>query len=541
MTMTETRPEEVAAAAPAPPPAPEVLAQPAGLAGWLTTTDHKRIGLLYVVTGLLFLVGMLVLTGIVGIEQADPATGTVVAPVGGVGQVASLAVIGLVLAAAAPIWLGLATYLVPLQVGAHSLAYPRAAAAGYWGYLISASLLLASYGMNGGPGGGDPDGVELFLVALGLLVVSLLLGSICVATTALTMRVAGMDLRQVPFQTWSALVGAVMLLVTLPVLAAELVLLYLDHHYGQVFLGGADGILGYLGWVFLQPQVLLFALPAIGVVADVVPVFAGQRQKNPGVILVAIGALGVLGFGAYLQTGLVPDVRTQPLAIAMTVAAVVPVLVLLALWARTLAAGVASVRLTPTLLFALTTAAFLLVAVVCGAITVVDPFDLRGTTWDTAVLYAFVVGVGVTGAFTALHFWVPKMFGKKLSVAAAGAQWFAVLLGGLLLVVPSLITGGLGQPAGAVDYQRESASTFLNSLTVAGVVLLLVALAVLLIDLFRTVADPASPAAGADPWSGHTLEWATSSPPPLDDFDGPLPAITSDRPVLDAREAEAAR
>lgn len=537
MTMTETRPEETSAGMPAPPP--DVLAPTPGLAGWLSTTDHKRIGHLYVITALLSLVGVLVLVGVVNIERTASGAGTVVVSSAAIAQLSSLASLGVVFLAVVPLWLGLATYLVPLQVGAHSIAFPRAAAAGYWGYLLGAGLLLGSYAIDGGPAGARAEGVELFLIAMGVLVTSLLLSGICIGATVLTLRAPGMGIGQVPSFTWSALVGVVMLLVTLPVLLANLVLLYLDHRYGQVFLGGATGVFRYVEWVFLQPQVLVFALPALGFVADAVPVAAGRRQIERGLVLAAIGAFGVLGFGAFLQTGLMPGVRGEPLAIGMAVLAVIPVLVLLGLWSRTLAASASQVGITPPLLVALTTMALALLAVAAGAVTVIDPLELRGTTWDTGVFNAFVLGIGLLGAFGALLFWGPKMWGRRLSGGASVLVWLAASLGVLLLVVPDLVNGLLDQPAGAWEYDASSVA-FLNGLTVAGAALLVVAVAVLLIDVFRVAADPSAPRAGSDPWGGFTLEWSTASPPPIDNFTGPLPEIRSDCPLLDAREREEA-
>lgn len=541
MTITESRPEEAPPAEPVAgadeAEAPAVLPASSGLAGWLTTTDHKRVGQLYVVTALLALVGVLVVAAIVNVERADSGAGTVFVDAGAIVQLSSLATLGLVFLAVVPLWLGLAIHLVPLQVGAHSIAFPRAAAASYWGYLLGGALLVASYAMNGGPSGGRAEGVDLFFLSLGVLVASLLLAAVCVGATVLTLRAPGMGVRDVPYQTWASLVGVVMLLLTLPVLLASLVLLYLDHRYGQVFLGGAEGVSRYLEWLFLQPQVLVFAVPALGFIGEVVPVFGGRRQRERAAIFLAVGVFGALGFGAFLQTGFATGVREEALAIVMTVAAVLPVLALLALWGRTLGTSSDTLRITPTLVYGLTVMMFALLAVVAGAITVIDPLDLRGTTWDTGVFNAFLVGIAVTGAFGALSYWAPKMWGRLLSSGAVLFSWLAVALGVLLLVVPDLVNGLLDQPAGAWDYEADSIP-FLNALTVAGAALVVLAIAVVLADLVRSAVDRSGPTAGDDPWRGFTLEWATSSPPPLGNFDGPLPPVTSETPVLDARDAE---
>ena len=209
--------------------------------GWLTTADHKRVGRLYIVSAIvMLLVGVLIDV----IVRVDLTSGTdfVVLDGDSFGQLFALSRETLVLLFLIPIFLGFSMYLVPLQIGAGNLAFPRAAAASYWVWLVSAGVLFGAYIGNGGPYGGNSDLVDLHMLAVGGLVVGLLIGAVVIGATAMTMRSPGLYMDTTPPFSWSALVTASMLVVSLPVLLGQLVILYIDHRYGRVFLGGNFGI-----------------------------------------------------------------------------------------------------------------------------------------------------------------------------------------------------------------------------------------------------------------------------------------------------------
>ena len=197
MTITDNPPEVQESAEPAatttvaPERRPAPL--PGGLAGWVMTVDHKRVGRLYIAVSLVVVGAALVIGGLLALERVDVTPGQIIHS-DAVGQMLSLYRYGLVFAGVLPLLLGLAIAIVPLQVGAYRIAFPRAAAASFWGWLLGSGLMILAYGLNGGPGGGDSEAVDLFLVSLGMVVVSLLLGALCVVTTCLTMRTAGMTL-----------------------------------------------------------------------------------------------------------------------------------------------------------------------------------------------------------------------------------------------------------------------------------------------------------------------------------------------------------
>ncbi len=229
MTITETRPDEVAApSAPASPAAPSA---PAKVAGWLVSADHTRVGRLYVGVSLVAAVAVLVVGTLVMAERID--TGGTYLPSDSIAQLTSFTWIGLAFLVVVPLLLGIAIAVVPLQLGAAGIAYPRAAALSFWGWVLSGGVMVGAYLANGGPGGGEAQAVDLFLISLILVLASLAVGAACVAGSVITQRPAGMGLLETPPFSFASLVSAGALLLTLPVLAGTLVLLYVDHRYGR--------------------------------------------------------------------------------------------------------------------------------------------------------------------------------------------------------------------------------------------------------------------------------------------------------------------
>ncbi|MCA9257770.1 MAG: cbb3-type cytochrome c oxidase subunit I, partial [Planctomycetales bacterium] len=270
------------------------------LTGWITTADHKRIGRLLIGSSLLFGAATFVLTALLGLERMDQ-NGSVL-DAGSVGQLFALERVALPFMAAVPLLLGLAVAVVPLQLGARGLAFGRAAAFGFWTWLLGSALVVASFIGNGGPGGGDSKMVDLFLVSLGITLVGLLVIAGSVATTVLTSRAPGMTLQRVPGLAWASLVGSVALLVTVPVLIGDLVLLGVDHKYVRTPGFGANlDLLGWMSWGLSQPATIAYSLIALGVVADVVTTASHRRSALRPVFLVGVAVAATAVLGAVTQ------------------------------------------------------------------------------------------------------------------------------------------------------------------------------------------------------------------------------------------------
>ncbi|MGE3621319.1 MAG: cbb3-type cytochrome c oxidase subunit I [Acidimicrobiia bacterium] len=537
MTVTESAPADAASSAPAPSPA-----RPTGLAGIFGSDDHKVAGRVWIVVALVGALAAGIAELIVSIERVD-TSGIDVLDADWIARVFTFGEVGGVLLFLLPLTIGIATYVVPLQIGAPGIAFPRLSTAAVWAHVVGAGVLVGGYLTDGGPYGPDLDGVELYLVGLGVVVVAQVLAWICIGTTVVTLRAPGVRLTRVPLFSWSALVASAVWLLTLPVVGTLVLVAFLSVRFDQDLLAG--GPYGAVSWLFAQPAVYALAIPVLGLLGEVVPVFAGTRPRQHRVALGLVGAFGALSLGAWALPGL--TVEADPFAyevpwVAVSFAVILPVLGLLGLSADTLRRG--KPRLSSPLLFAVAAVLALLLAVVAGAVQAVEPIEtlvdgegtaLFGTTWTTGILH-LVGAAALLALLGAATYWAPKIIGRTLAEGAARLVALVLLAGALVLAVPELVAGLLGQPAGLGEVpDNVDTVEALAAVSVAGVALLLVGLVVWILLVVKALVGRDLP--GDDPWGGHTLEWATSSPPPPGNF-ASLPVVTSEAPLYDARHRE---
>lgn len=521
MTVTETPPTSDA------PPTTEIPApQPTGIAGLLGSGDHKAIGRLYVAFALLFGVAALAATGLARLENLSdggPLSEAVVF------QVFTASQIGLVFAFLAPLFVGLAFYLVPLQIGSATIAFPRAAALSFWGWLAGVATLIIAYGLDGGIGGTNARAVDLGLLALLMVLASLLLAAVCIATTVITLRAEGMSVDRVPMFSWSMLAASGVWLLTWPVLVGNLVLIRVDVDNAGLLFGAPGDQWAQLMWAFLLPQIYALAIPVLGVLGDAVPTLAGRRQASRGVLLVAIGAFAALSLGAWAQPAQIGDIWSEPLFIGVAFAILLPLLACLGGWGTTLRGGT---KLASPLLFGIGGLLLLLLAGIAGALFSVEPLQLQEVVLPFAAVpiaalgqAELVVAATAAGALAAISFWGPKLTGGRLAEAPGALGALVVLAGGAAWGVPSVVLGFQARFTGLADAT--------DALTVLSVVGLVLVLAGVVIGAFGLLASRRGPEAGADPWGrGQTLEWACPSPPPRANV-GRLETVRSAEPLLD--------
>jgi heme/copper-type cytochrome/quinol oxidase subunit 1 len=537
VTVTEA-PRDVVEA----PAGPVPSTPPTGLAAVVGSGDPRTVGKLFVGTSLLFLLMAGVVAVLVGFERID-LSGFEVLDSDVVRQVFTLQSIAAVFLGILPLLIGLATAVVPLQVGASTVAFPRASAAAYWTFLASGGVVLAAYALDGGPFGNDGEAVALFVAAFIALLVALAVATVSVVTTVLTLRAPGMSLRRAPLFSWSMVVGGTVWLLTLPVLAAVMLLVYVDLRYGQQFLGGFDGVYDRIAWSFWQPTLYVFAVPALGIIADVVPVFARRRHHRHSTAMALIGLFGALAFGGWAQIGFSVDGQSDPtdwlydgVWIAVGFLAVVAVVGLLGLWAATLGRG--QVRLGTPLILALFAGLLIGGGVAAGAVTVIEEANVLTTTWASGQEILMVLGTLVAAA-AGLAFWAPKIYGKLLPDGL-------VRLGATLLTIGAGVAAVAYGIAGLYDQPRSIAASLdgvseidtVETLNLVAAVGLVVAVAGALGVVGALLAPKRGRAVADDPWEGNTLEWATTSPPPVGNF-ATLPEVTSEAPLYDARYAAA--
>lgn len=526
MAMTETRP--AAAAGSGAHAADAALPAPAGgLAGILGSGDHRVLGRLWIGTAVVFLVGTGVLGTLLSVERLDTARYDVFSS-SVFQQVFSIHAVGSIFLFALPLLVGVALVVVPAQIGARSVAFPRAAALSYWGFLVGAALLLTSYLIDGGPGGANQRGVDLFIAALGLVALSIVVASISLGTTVLALRAPGMSLDRVPAFTWSILVAAGIWITSLGFLVGELVLLYLDSRYRVGAFSPQAGLDRWLYWTVTQPQIYAIAIPVLGFAVDAVATLAGHRTKRHGVVLGAIGLFGGLSFGAWTFTA--PQhaqTYRQVLFIAVSFGALLPVLVILGGVGEAIARG--RLRLASPALFGIAALLMLGTGVAVGALRAIEAFDLVGTTADSSAAH-YVLGAAAIAGVGALHYWWPQILRQPLKEALGRTTALLALVGTVGLALPDVISGILDEPRGSLG-AVDDAVKVLNVLSLLGGVLLALAVVVLAVNLATSLSGRAGEVE-ADPWDGLTLEWAA---------DPAMIPVSSAAPLLDQKEAEGSR
>ncbi|MBI2706316.1 MAG: cbb3-type cytochrome c oxidase subunit I [Actinobacteria bacterium] len=525
-------------------------AEPTGLAGVVGTADHKVIGRMWIAFSLIFGLATFVAATI---SAAGQLSGATFPGAQNEFQVFTIARIGMVFLFLVPLFIGIATVVCPLQVGARTVAFPRAAAAAFWAWLVGAVVLITAYASDGGIGGKlNPDGsvnkaIDLAFVGFGMVILAVLLASVCIATTIITLRPPGMDFFRVPLFSWSMVIATSAWVLTLPVVLGNLVLADLDYR------SAAGATLGQqlvqwqqIAWVFGQPQIFAFAIPALGIMCELVATFSKARQPQRGALMGAIGAFGLFSLGAWAQAFFYNDLYNQIVFIALSIVLGLPILVLAGGWVTAVRQG--ALRPGGPFLLGVVSILMLLLGWVGAIAFVIKPFQLHGLSADTPRnLASFTktlwtptypaAQVGLTGivvlaataaAFAALFYWSAKITGRSASQGWALLVTLVMLLA-TVMYGPPFIAFGFGNKSPDIDGSIDTISTI--STIGAG----LAAVAVVIVVLALLNGALSRKRAADDPWgSGQTLEWLTASPPRQGNF-AHLDEVSSAEPVYDLR------
>lgn len=535
MAVTETPAETVAAASATAEAAPRT--QPSGLAALLGSGDHKTIGRLYLFFSLAFGLLIVGLGEAFAIESIQPDTLDVFTGDTAF-QLFTLTRIGTIFLLAIPMVIGVAMVVVPLQVGARSVAFPRLAAASFWGWLIGSALFLSSYAMNGGPGGGSEQGVNLWIASMGMIIVSVLAAALCLATTVLALRTTGLSLDRLPLFSWSVAVAAIMWLLTLPVAFGLLVIMYVDHrHAGGLFVGAPSVLYQNFFWLFRNPQIYVVAIPVVGFFLDVLATASGARMKMRAVAVGAVAAFGTFSFGAFLVVD--SDVVLEsPIVMVLGLVAILPLLAVLAVAGDLFRRG--TFKLSAPVLYAVAAYLVLLLGVAAGALAsirgVLDVPEgdvLSNNIFFLGISHAVVLSA-VIASLGGIHFWATKVGRQPATDKIGMLAPLVLLLGAVLTVFPDLLAGLTGEGPELSGYYTGGIEG-VNAVAAAGIGLVAIGVALSIISflpLFKATEDDVP----ADPWGGQSLEWLTASPPPVGNFAEELAPVTSAEPLIDLRE-----
>jgi cytochrome c oxidase subunit I len=541
--------------------APEAAYRPglrAAIWEWVTTTDHKKIGVMYIVTAL----GFFILGGVqaLGIRTQlavpnstflDPETYNEFFTIHGTTMIFLFAM---------PVLVGLANYIVPLQIGALDMAFPRINALGFWllpagGLLIYGSYLaggaacgwtcyapLSTGGVPGqqnfGPGTGH--GIDFWDVGLIVLGISSVLGAINFLATIFKLRAPGLTLLRMPIFVWTVLVTQALVLFAMPVFTTALVLLFIDRNFTHGALlnpanGGSAILWQHMFWFFGHPEVYIMILPAFGVISEVVPVFSRKPLYGYRAFIAATVAIGVLSFGVWAHHMFATGAVYLPYFSLFTGLIGVPTGVKFFNWLATMVRG--KISLSTPMLFAIGFLSLFLIGGLDGAVLFAPPFDfdVHDTYFVVAHIHYVLFAGTAMAVFAATYYWFPKMSGRFLNEGLGKLHWLLVFVGSILAFFPMHILGLEGMPRRIANYAATPGWQFWNDVSTVGAYLIGLGVLVFFYNVLVSLRNGAP--APADPWEGNSLEWATTSPPPPYNFET-LPPIHSERPVFDLRMRE---
>jgi heme/copper-type cytochrome/quinol oxidase subunit 1 len=548
MSTIDTSPDAISAAESADARADESGNIVSSMAAVLTTSDHKVIGRLFVGASLLALAACLAIGVLLGVERIDGSD--ILLDADAVPQLFVAFRIGLLYGVVIPLLLGIAVAVVPLQLGARALAFPRVAMAGFWAWVGGITIVIVALANNGGPGGSDTEMVDLFLAGYALAVIGLAAAALPVAATVLTTRAPGMRMSRVPFFSWSAVVTEIGLLLVLPVLVGVLIYLYVDIRYGQGLFGGSDGIASWIGFALTQPATYLFALPAAGFAAELTPVTFRTRMPMRGVVYTGLGLIGVAALSAVTQqaTHDVPwagseldldgfgdkfaDLLPYAFFTLLPILGALIVMLIGALAAKP-TGDRRRPRITAPFVFAFLGLAMVFTGMLGGALVPIVDLGLQGTVFEEGALVYVAYG-SVLAGLGALVYWSPKLSGRVIPDKAAMGLAVLGFLATVLAALPYYVAGFADQPAASAVYDYDGPAELWNVLVTVGHGLMGVVLLGFIALAAKTLR--AGVPADEDPWEGHTLEWSTPSPAPVDNF-AETPTVMSPEPLLDMRAA----
>ncbi|HWG30581.1 MAG TPA: cbb3-type cytochrome c oxidase subunit I [Steroidobacteraceae bacterium] len=523
-----------------------------GLKGLLGTTDHKVIGIRYIVTAFVFLACGGIEALIMRLQLAGP-NHTLLTPQQ-YDQLFSTHGMTMIFLYASPILSGFSNYLWPLLLGSRDMAFPRLNAFSYWIYLASGIFLYVGFLSGNGPNDGwfnyvpyasrdynpglNEDFYSLGMVFLGISVTA---GAANFIVTAFRTRAPGMSIDRIPILVWGTLTASAANLVVIPAVSLAFFLLWMDRQFGTHFYDSANNgqplLWQHLFWIFGHPWVYAIVLPAMGMVSDGLPVFC--RRPLVGYSLVALSTVAtmILGFGVWVHhmfaTGL-PGLGLSFFS-AASIVIVVPSAVAVFAWLATLWLG--RPVITTAFLFFASMILLFVIGGVSGFMTASVPVDwqLTDTYFVVAHLHYVLIGINVFPVVGATYFWFPKMTGKFLDEKLGRWNFWTMFLGFNLAFLPMHITGLLGMPRRVYTYADGMGWDTLNMIISVGSFVFAVGVLLLFINVFKSLRSGA--AAPANPWDAPTLEWSVPSPPPPYNF-SVIPTVVSRHPLWDGRLSE---
>jgi cytochrome c oxidase subunit I len=526
----------------------QLLPEPVGWLKWLTTTDHKRIGVMYIVASFMFF--------LIGGSEALLMRSQLAVPkntlVDGAhyNQILTLHGTTMVFLFIVPIWAGLANYLVPLQIGARDMAFPRLNALSFWLFLAGGLVFYGSIFFHPADAGwfsytplsdktySPSGGQDSWILLIHLTGLASVLGAINIVATIANMRAPGMSWSRLPLFCWGVLTQAIMLIVALPAIAAAVTMLLSDRHFGTCYFdpncGGSPLLWQHLFWFFGHPEVYIMILPGFGVISEVLPVFARKPifgYKAIAGSTVGIAFLSMLVWAHHMFTAPIPVVVLAFFMLSSMLIAV-PTGVKVINWVATLWRG--TIEFKTPLYFACGFLVLFTLGGLTGVMLAIFPIDwqVHGSYFVVAHFHFVLVAGSVSSIMAALYYWFPKMTGRMLSERLGKASFWFQFVGFLTTFLIQHSLGLSGMPRRVYTYPASSGWGPENLVSTIGSFILAIGVLLTVVNVLLSLRQGRH--AGNDPWKANTLEWFVPSPPPPHNFDV-IPTVHSVEPMKNIR------
>src|SRR5690625_4212002 len=505
-----------------------------GLWSWLTTVDHKRIGILYVFTSLFFLVLGGVEALVIRLQLAGPNMNVVEPET--FNQLFTMHGTTMIFLAVMPLSAGFINYLLPLMIGARDVAFPRMNAFSYWIFLLGGIFLNSSWFLGGAPHAAwtgyatltlpqfSPGlNTDFWMAGLQLLGLGTLISGFNFIVTIFNMRTKGMSLLRMPVFVWTTLIMSFLVIMAFPSITISLFLIMFDRMFGTHFFNiaaGADVTLWqHLFWVFGHPEVYILIMPAFGIISEIIPTFSRKPLFGYAVMVFSTVAIGFLGFSVWshhmFTIGMGPVANAAFALTTMTIA--IPTGIKIFNWLGTLWGG--SIQFKTPLIYALGFLSMFLIGGLSGVMHSAAPHNMQqhDTYFVIAHFHYVMIGGSLFGLLAGIHYWFPKVVGRLMNEKLGVASFIFVFIGFNVTFFPHHFLGLMGMPRRIYTYDAELGWGPLNMLSTIGAFILAIGFLVFLINFVKSLRQ--GEPCGNDPWDARTLEWITPSPPPFYNFD----------------------
>jgi cytochrome c oxidase subunit 1 len=504
----------------------------AGIWGWMTTVDHKRIAVLYGVTAFIFMLIAGLEAGVIRMQLAS-ADNDLVGP-GRFNQMFTMHATTMVFMVLMPLSVSFFNFVIPLAIGARDVAFPRLNALSFWIFLFGGILMNVSFLVDQVPDAGwfsyanlteKPfsvnRGLDYWAISLLVMGAASVAGGLNFIVTIINLRAPGMSMMRMPVFVWMTLITSILLVLAFPVITVGLIELTMDRNFGTHFFipseGGDPVLWQHLFWVFGHPEVYILILPAMGIVSEVLPTFSRKPLFGYPFIIFSGIVIGIMGWAVWshhmFTVGLGPVANSVFTITTMLIA--VPTGVKIFNWIFTLWRG--SIEFTTSMMFALGFVALFIVGGLSGVSHAVSPSDFQqsDTYYIVAHLHYVLFGGSIFGIFAGIYYWWPKITGKMLNETLGRLNFWLMFIGMNLTFFPMHFLGLNGMPRRIYTYSAEFGWEHLNQLASIGYVVLFVSFLVFILNVLQT---RNSRKVSHDPWDAPGLEWSIASPPPPYNF-----------------------